>query len=203
MQKTTHRLKAFLAPILLLVFVFGSITLSAQTTNDFTAERDRAIGLVNTGNYAQAIPLLEKLTADKQADGQIFLGLGVCYWRIQETFKDRAEWKQTRLKARRAWLKAKDLGVSVPEIDLIIASIKADGGDKASSENLLAQSAFDDAAEPFAKGDYKIALAAYEKAATLDPTWYEAALYTGDTYYVMKDIEKAGVWFAKADVWVH
>ncbi len=198
MQKTTHRLKAFLAPILLLVFVFGSITLSAQTTNDFTAERDRAIGLVNTGNYAQAIPLLEKLTADKQADGQIFLGLGVCYWRIQETFKDRAEWKQTRLKARRAWLKAKDLGVSVPEIDLIIASIKADGGDKASSENLLAQSAFDDAAEPFAKGDYKIALAAYEKAATLDPTWYEAALYTGDTYYVMKDIEKAGVWFAKA-----
>jgi tetratricopeptide (TPR) repeat protein len=199
MQKTTHWLKAFFASVFLLLFISSATTsLTAQTTNDFGAERDRAVQLVNAGNYKEAIPILEKLSADKQADGQIFLGLGLSYWRIQDTIKDRAAWKESRLKARRAWLKAREFGVSIPEIDLIIASIKEDGGDKASSDNLLAQSSFDDATEPFASGDYKKALAAYEKAATLDPKWYEAALYTGDTYFAMKDFDKAGVWFAKA-----
>ncbi|HEY0461255.1 MAG TPA: tetratricopeptide repeat protein [Pyrinomonadaceae bacterium] len=195
MQKNTRRLKVFLASAAILLFVCGSTL--AQTT-DFDADRDRAIRLVNAGNFAEALPLLEKLSAAKEADGQIFFGLGLAYWRVQETKKDRAEWKAVRLKARRAWLKAKELGTSVPEIDLIIASIKDDGGDRAESDNLLAQSSFDEATAPFAAGDYKTALAAYEKAATLDPKWYEAALYTGDTYYAMKDYDKAGVWFAKA-----
>jgi len=198
MQKTTRRLKAFFASVVFLVFVSSAVSLLAQTTNDFDAEQNRAVRLVNAGNYKEAIPLLEKLSADKQAGGQIFFGLGLSYWRIQDTIKDRAAWKETRLKARRAWLKAKEFGVSVPEVDLIIASIKDDGGDKAESDNLLAQSSFDEAGQPFATGDFKTAVAAYEKAATLDPKWYEAALYTGDTYYAMKDIEKAGIWFAKA-----
>ncbi len=198
MQKTTRRLKAIFASVVLLTFVFGATSLSAQTTNDFTAERDRAVALVNAGKYTEAIPILEKLSADKQADGQIFLGLGLAHWRIQDTIKDRAVRKETRLKARRAWLRAKELGVSIPDIDLIIASIKDDGGDKGESDNLLAQSAFDEALQPFVSRDYKTAVAAYEKAATLDPKWYEAALYTGNTYYAMKDFEKAGIWFAKA-----
>lgn len=198
MQKTTRRLKAFFASAVLLTFVFGATSLLAQTTNDFVAERDRAVGLVNAGKYTEAIPILEKLSADKQADGQIFLGLGLSYWRIQDTVKDRAARKETRLKARRAWLRAKELGVSIPDIDLIIASIKDDGGDKGESDNLLAQSAFDEALQPFVSRDYKTAVAAYEKAATLDPKWYEAALYTGNTYYAMKEFDKAGIWFAKA-----
>ena len=198
MQKNTRQRKFLLVSSAFLLFIFGSTSLLAQTSGDFAAERERAIALVNAGNYTQAIPLLENLTTAKEADGQIFLGLGVAYWRIQETKKDRTEWKAIRLKARRSWLKAKELGVSVPEIDLLIASIKDDGGDKEQSDNLLAQSSFDDATEPFAKGDYKTALAAYQKAATLDPTWYEAALYTGDTYFAMKDYNNSGVWFAKA-----
>jgi len=198
MQKTTRRLKAFFASVALLTFVFAATSLSAQTTNDFTAERDRAVGLVNAGKYTEAIPILEKLSADKQADGQIFLGLGLSYWRIQDTVKDRTARKETRLKARRAWLRAKELGVSIPDIDLILASIKEDGGDRGESDNLLAQSAFDEALQPFVSRDYKTAVAAYEKAATLDPKWYEAALYTGNTYYAMKEFDKAGIWFAKA-----
>src|SRR5215204_1099787 len=198
MQKNTRRLRAFFASAAFLIFIFGSTSLFAQTTNDFAADRDRAIRLVNEQKYGEALPLLEKLSTAKEADGQIFMGLGVTYWRLQDTGKDRAAWKQLRLKARNSWLKAKELGTSVPEIDLIIASIKDDGGDRAESDNLLAQSSFDEATAPFAAGDYKTAVAAYEKAATLVPKWYEAALYTGDTYYAMKDIEKAGVWFAKA-----
>jgi tetratricopeptide (TPR) repeat protein len=199
MYKTTSRLKVFLASVAFLIFVTGATTsLRAQTTSNFDADRSRAIQLVNAGNFAEAIPLLEKLSASKEADDQIFFGLFLSYWRIQNTIKDRAVWKQTRLKAKAAWLKAKELGASNPDIDLTVASIKDDGGDKGESDNLLAQSAFDEALQPFSEGDYKTAVAAYEKAATLDPKWYEAALYTGNTYYSMKDFEKAGIWFAKA-----
>ena len=198
MQNTTRRQKAILAAVAFLILIAGSTSLLAQTPDNFESDRERAITLVNAGNYAEAIPLLEKLSTAKEADGQIFLGLGLSYWRVQDTIKDRAQWKQNRLKAKRAWLRAKELGVSNPDIDLIIASIKDDGGDKAESDNLLAQSAFDEALQPFMARDYKAAVAAYEKAATLDPKWYEAALYTGNTYYAMKDFEKAGIWFAKA-----
>ena len=200
MQKTTHRLKVLLAAGALLISVFASVSqLRAQTDDNFAADRQRAIQLVNEKKYAEALPLLEKLSTDKRADGQVFLGLGMVYWRQQDAVKkDRAAWKQMRLKARSAWLKAKELGTSVPEIDVTLASIKDDGGDRGESDNPQAQASFDEAFPPFASGDYKKAVVAYEKAATLDPTWYEAALYTGNTYYAMKDYEKAGVWFAKA-----
>jgi len=198
MQKTTPRLKVLFALAAVVILFTGTAAIWAQTPDDFAAERERAIRLVNEKKYTEAIPLLEKLSTAKEADGQIFLGLGLAYWRIQDTIKDRAVRRQTRLKARAAWLKAKELGVSNADIDLIIASIKDDGGDRAESDNLLAQSAFDEALEPFMARDYQKAVAAYEKAATLDPQWYEAALYTGNTFYAMKEFEKAGVWFARA-----
>ena len=198
MRKNTRWLKAVLAAAAFLFIASAPTLLLAQTPAEFAAERDRAIKLVNAGSFAEAIPLLEKLSTSKEADGQIFLGLGLAYWRMQDTIKDRAAWKQIRLKARTAWLKAKELGASIPEIELTLASIKEDGGDKTQSDNLLAQSSFDEALQPFVARDYKKAVEAYEKAATLDPKWYEAALYTGNTYYAMKEFEKAGIWFAKA-----
>jgi len=198
MKKFTLRLKAIFALVAFLSCAFASTSIFAQTPSDYVVERDRAIRLVNEKKYAEALPLLEKLSTAKEADGQIFMGIGLVYWRLQDTTKDRVQWKQYRLRARDAWLKAKELGVSNPDIDLTIASIKPDGGDKAQSDNLLAQSSFDEAFQPFTSGDYKTAVAAYEKAATIDPTWYEASLYTGNTYYAMKDYEKAGIWFAKA-----
>lgn len=198
MRNSTRRLKMIFASIILLL-VLSSTPLLAQPTDDFTARRVFAIVLINAKKYAQALPLLENLAADNRADGQIFLGLGLAYWRTQDTiFSDQAKWKQTRLKAREAFLKAGQLGTSIPEIDLIIASIRADGGDKNASDNPQAQAASEEAFEAFKSGDYKKAAAEYEKAAMLDSTWYEAALYTGNSFYALKDYDKAGAWFAKA-----
>lgn len=179
-------------------------TLSAQTpperaANTFAAERERAIQLANADNFAEALPLLERLAADKQADAQIFLGIGIAYWKTQiSAAKSKSETKERRLKAREAFLKAKELGVSIPDVDLILSSIRADGGDKNDSDNPQAQAALDEAFQYFAARDYQKAAVAYERAATLDPTHYEAALYTGNTFYALKDYDKAGVWFAKA-----
>jgi len=190
--------KTFFVAVLLLTFVTGSTSLLAQQTNGYAAERERAVRLINEKKYTEALPLLEKLSADKQADGQVFLGLGLAHWSLQDMAKDKAQWKQTRFKARNAFLRAGELGVSIPEIDLIIANIKPDGGDRGESDNPQAQAAMEEAFPAFAAGNYKKAVVAYEKAATLDPTHYEAALYTGNTFYALKDYDKAGVWFAKA-----
>jgi tetratricopeptide (TPR) repeat protein len=198
MRKFTGGLKVFFF-LLIVTLTFNSIQLKAQQTSDFNAERDRAIQLVNENKFAQALPILEKLAADKKADGQIFLGLGLVHWRMQDAiFSDKAKWKQTRLKAREAFLKAKELGTSLPEVDLILASIKPNGDDKSASDNPQASAASEEAFEAFKERDYKKAAVEYEKAANLDPTWYEAALYTGNSFYALKEHDKAAVWFAKA-----
>jgi len=198
MNKSTLKLKTIFLTLIMLL-TLSSTTLRAQPTDDFAAERERAIKLVNEKKYTQALPILEKLAADKRADGQIFFGLGLVHWEMQDAiFSDKTRWKETRLKARAAFLKAKELGTSYPEIDLTVASIRADGGDKAASDNPQAQAASEEAFEAFKSGDYKKAAAEYEKAATLDTSWYEAALYTGNSFYALKDYDKAGVWFAKA-----
>ena len=50
----------------------------------------------------------------------------------------------------------------------------------------------------FSKGDFKGALAAYERVLNLDPNNYEAALFSGDVYYKQKQMDTAGQWFARA-----
>lgn len=205
MQNPTGRLKAFAAALFLSMLICGSIPLAAQPTpkmvlqtDEYVARREAAIVLVNEKKFAEALPLLEKLAAEKQADGQVFLGLGLAHWNLQSAAKDPSATKQIRLKARTAFLKASEMGASTPEIDLLAASIKADGGDKSVSDNAQANAAMDEAYSDFARRDYKKAVVAYERAANLDPTHYEAALYTGNTYYSLRDFDKAGIWFAKA-----
>lgn len=185
-----------------LAIVLAALVLSSavpgQPPDTYTADRQRAVSLVNNGKYEEALPLLEKLSADKRADADVFLGLGLSYFKAALGIDDPAQAKPLRLKARNALVKARELGISIPEIDLLIASIKPDGGDPSRSDNPQARESMSAADKYFAAGDYQNAVKAYEKAATLDPTIYEAALYTGNTYYALKDYEKAGVWFAKA-----
>ena len=198
MQAATQRRKIISASIIFLTLIISTATLSAQQTDNYTSERERAVQLVNEEKYTEALPLLEKLAADKRADKDVFLGIGLSAWQLQNSIKDKAEWKKMRLKARAAFLKAKELGISIPEIDLMLASIKSDGGDKNQSDNQQSQAAQEEAFKAFAAGDFKKAAASYEKAALLDPTHYEAALYTGNSYYALKNYDKAGIWFAKA-----
>ncbi len=198
MHTLIKRREIFSALIIFLILIFSTATLLAQKPDNFDVERERAIQLVDEKKYAEAVPLLEKLAADKRADKDIFFGLGLSAWQLQNSIKDKTQWKQMRLKARNAFVKAKELGVQIPEVDLIISSIKADGGDKNQSDNPQSQAAQEEAFKAFAAGDFKKAAAEYEKAANLDPTHYEAALYTGNSYYSLRNYDKAGIWFAKA-----
>jgi tetratricopeptide (TPR) repeat protein len=61
-----------------------------------------------------------------------------------------------------------------------------------------AQPVFHDAEAAFGQSDWTAAAKLYVQAATLDPTWYDPALYAGDSFFRMKNVSDAGLWFAKA-----
>jgi tetratricopeptide (TPR) repeat protein len=61
-----------------------------------------------------------------------------------------------------------------------------------------ARASFVQAEAAFGRSDWTSAAKLYTQAAGLDPTWYDAALYAGDSYFRLKDSAGAGAWFAKA-----
>jgi len=61
-----------------------------------------------------------------------------------------------------------------------------------------AQAVFHQAESAFGHSDWAAAAKLYTQAATLDPAWYDPALYAGDSYFLLKDAASAGTWFGRA-----
>lgn len=61
-----------------------------------------------------------------------------------------------------------------------------------------AQAVFHQAESAFGHSDWAAAAKLYTQAATLDPAWYDPALYAGDSYFRLKDAASAGTWFGRA-----
>ena len=197
MQVLSNGRRAFFASIVFLAFVFGSVSVFAQQT-DFAAERERAVQMINNGKYVESLPLFEKLAAAKEADAEIFFGLGIALLSKADQTNDVAARKALRVKARNALSKAKEMGVQNDDLDMILSGIKPDGGDRGKSDSPQANQAMSEAFAAFSRQDYSKAAELYEKAAKLDPSLYEAALYTGNSFYGAKKYDQAGIWFAKA-----
>ncbi|HZH35576.1 MAG TPA: hypothetical protein VEX64_12095 [Pyrinomonadaceae bacterium] len=176
----------------------SSAALAQGNVNNFAVERERAIKMINEGKYVESLPLFEKLAVDKQADAEVFFGLGIATLSKADTIKDTAGRKQLRVKARETLLKAKSLSGENSQIDSVLNTIKPDGGERGKSDNPEANKAMEVAFAAFAERNYLKAAELYEKAARLDPVLYEAALYTGNSFYGAKEHDKAGIWFAKA-----
>lgn len=193
-----QRKRALCAFILFGVLLAFAPLAPAQTPAPQDAERDRAIGLINESKYAEALPLFEKLATTRSADPQVMFGLGIARLMASREIKDDEERARARLSARTALLRAKELGIRNDNLEMLIKSITADGGEPGVSKNKEAQAAMEAAFKAFAAKDYAQAAKEYERAARLDPTLYEAALYTGNSYYAMNSWDKAGEWFAKA-----
>jgi tetratricopeptide (TPR) repeat protein len=61
-----------------------------------------------------------------------------------------------------------------------------------------AQAVFRQAEGAFGRSDWTAAAKLYTQAAALDPSWYDPALYAGDSFFRLKDGSNLGIWFAKA-----
>lgn len=186
------------ALVLLALLVSAALRTPAQNPDDFQTERARAIQLVNENKFDEALPVFERLAASSQADGQVMYGLGIALLMTSDKLKDEEAQRKARLRGRESLVRAQQMGVTDAHLAMLLKSVKPNGALAGVSDNKEANEAMRVASEAFTAKDYEKAAREYERAARLDPTLYEAALYTGNTHYALKNWAKAGEWFARA-----
>lgn len=182
------------------LFAVGARSVSAQ--DDYTAKRAKTFELLKQNKFTEAQPLLEELAKAKSDDAEVLYYAGYLTFTEAQNVTDSAQRRQAGLKARDYLLRARQLGADNVLLRNMLAGIAPDGTiDRVKfSNNFEADKILQSGEAAFARGDFSDALEAYGKALALDPTLYDAALYTGDIYYKTNKPEKAGEWFAKAIV---
>jgi tetratricopeptide (TPR) repeat protein len=176
---------------------------------DPRTDRQRAFELFDKSNFAESIPLLEKLAAD-QPDSAVLSRLGFALYAAAVTSKDEAARRKQLDRAREVLLRSKQLGDESNLTRMTLEALSSDDG-KAIPFSAIkeAERAIREGEEAYVRGELDKALAAYERALSFDPKLYDAALYAGDMYfkkgYGATDsktknewLEKAGDWFARA-----
>jgi tetratricopeptide (TPR) repeat protein len=125
--------------------------------------------------------------------------LGSALLGLAANTKDDAARKAIRVRARNEFIKSKQLGVDVPNVDAMINGLPADGADaQAFSGNAQANVFMNEGEALFSQGKLEEALKAYQRALELDPKLYHAALFCGDVFLQRGDFAQAEVWYQKA-----
>src|SRR5215213_5170949 len=205
MQTTPLALR--LAAALALALAAFAPALAAQGAQK-DPERERAFELFAQQNFAEALAPLEKLAARHPEDAQVLARFGFTLFLHTISEADTPQRNARRARARAALVRARELGYDegVPKdlVEGVIARTKPDGTDASAADsskfsaNAEADAAMRAGEAAFLKNDYDGALAAYERALSLDPKLYEAALFAGDTFLQKGQFEKAGEWYARA-----
>jgi tetratricopeptide (TPR) repeat protein len=160
-------------------------------------ERKQAFQLYEQHKMPEAADLFERVVAKHPTDVAAQEAFGVALLSRADTQPDAAKARGDRQGARRALLRAKELGDTSDICQYLLAQIPETGESAALSTKPEVDAALKAGEAAFARGAWREAIAAYTGAWDLEHNW-AAALYLGDTYYAMKDMQRAGEWFAKA-----
>lgn len=193
----------FSAAALVVFMLSAASSAVAQDKASYEADRQRAFQLTEEGNLLGALPLLEKLAEAKPEDAEVLERLAfalVASAAQQPAPQDRVK---VLVRARKLAEKAKQLGNQSEMVQMLLEKIPADlNPDSVKGEperkRTPAEAALLEGEAAFSKGEMETAIAAYEKAAKLDPKLYEAPLFIGDAYFQLKQIDKAGEAYARA-----
>jgi tetratricopeptide (TPR) repeat protein len=190
------RIMKWMIPLLCLAAA-GNAAFSADAIDANDPDRRQAFQLYNQHNLPEAADLLEKFVAKHPTDVAAQEALGVALVGRAETQTDAEKARADRLNARRALLRAKELGDTSDLCRILLAQIPETGEPAQLSTKPEVDAALKAGEAAFAKGAWQEAVARYTSAWDLDHNW-RAALYLGDTFYAMQDTQRAGEWFAKA-----
>ena len=196
-----HSLRAAAARRLLLTLLLLALPAAAyaQGGEDIGALKQRAAELMKQTKYTEALPILEKIAAAEPDDAQTQFYLGFALIGQAKNTKEPAARKALRVRARAAFVRAKELGVREPVVDAFIQSMPPDGSEGSKfSENVEADRLMTEAEAFFVQGKLDDALKNYQSALKLDPKLYTAALFSGDVYKERGDFQQAEVWYQKA-----
>jgi tetratricopeptide (TPR) repeat protein len=169
----------------------------AQTDDSYQARRAQAFALYDSHKLVDALPLLEKLHAEKPDDVAVLERLSFVTLADSATLTDGSERKRERAHARKLADEAKAAGDESNLLKVVLA-VPEDGGEMTFSGTPEVQAVMQEGEAAFAKGDMDAAIAAYSRALELDPKEYDAALFIGDVYFKKKDHEQADKWFSRA-----
>lgn len=168
-------------------------------TGDLAQTKQKAAALMAELKYVEALPLLEKIIAAEPDNAQMQFYLAFSLIAKAGDISDAATRKAMRVRARAAFIKAKELGSNESSLDALILSMPLDGSDAAPfSSNAAAEGIMKTAESHFSKGELDEALKNYQRALLLDPKLYHAALFSGDVYLHKNNYEQAEVWYQKA-----
>lgn len=171
----------------------------AQDSGNVQEWKQQASELIKAQKYTEALPILEKLATAEPNNAETQFYLGFALIAKANNTKDDGARKALRLRARAAFIKAKELNINAPVVDALIQGIPPDGSEgKAFSQNAEANRLMNEAEGLFSEGKLEAALSDYQKALQLDPQLYEAALFSGDVYTQRGDFQQAETWYQKA-----
>ena len=160
-------------------------------------KRAQAIALSGRGRHPEALPLLEELIPVLPNDVLVWERYAVALLSTAATLPDLEAQKAMRIRAKQAFARTRELGNNTP-LAMLGDSIPPDGSAPPLATSAEAQARMHEAEAAFSKGDFPEAIALYQKTLEVEPTNYNATLYIGDCYYRMKDVQRAGEWFARA-----
>jgi len=190
-----HTLKTLIT----LVIGFLLLAISPAVNAQVDEQRQRAFQLYKDSKYVEALPLFEKLATAYPEDREVIEAYGMVVISQSIYLKDPAARKQARVRGREILLRAQQLGANSTLLKWMLEQVvPAGGGDISFSSKKEIDDAMREGEGAFASGNYPKALEMYQRVLLLDPTFYEAALFTGDIYFKTAEQRKASEWFARA-----
>jgi tetratricopeptide (TPR) repeat protein len=197
LKLTSRHTRLGIVPTVLVLVLSASFAYGQ--TEETTAQMKQQVGaLLNQQKYTEALPLLEKLTLAEPDNAETQFYLGFALIAQSKNTEDQAARVALRLRARKAFVRSKELGNTEQLDEAMIESIPLDGSEPAFSGNAEVNRLMNEAEAAFSAGQMDVALQKYQAAFKLDPKNYEAALFSGDVYSQTGNFDQAEVWYQKA-----
>lgn len=176
---------------------------------NFDAERQQADELFTQMKVLEALPLYEDLCRQDSTIAVFAERHGAGLIAKAATLSDPKAQMEMNLQAMKELKRAQSLGDNSDYVRVALnAGTKTPVGAVLAGIPLTvgytyhgkpeAQGPFNEGQAAFGRSDWSAAETLYMQAAALDPLWYDAALFAGDSYFRQKDLPNAAAWFGKA-----